>query len=290
MAVLDNTITTDDVNYSLDVELIQNFNQDVDVLENILGIVSPEVVAAGTALYQLTVDGELDATEHEEGDEVALSKYTVTKGDAITVAPKPYRKLTSAETILQSGYEAAVLKTDQKMLAHVRSDIMSDFYTYLANGTGEASGTSLQAALAQADAELYDTLENNADATSRAIHFVNRFDIADYLGQATITTQDAFGMSYIQNFLGLSDVIVSSKVPSGTIYVTPAENLHLYGIDFGSLSQAGLDYTVYDGSLIGVQHTGAYDRFSGETHVVSGAKLFAEVLDYIVVGTIATEA
>lgn len=290
MAVLDNTITTDDVNYSLDIELIQNFNSDVDVLENILGIVSPEVVAAGTALYPLTIDGALDTTEREEGDEVPLSHYTVTKGDPVTVAPKAYRKLTTAEAILQSGYEAAVLKTDQKMLSNVRADIMADFFDQLAEGTGTASGTKLQDTLANVDATLYDALEENADATSRIIHFVNRFDIAEYLGEATIVTQNAFGMSYIEGFLGLTDIIVSSKVPQGTVYAVPAENLHLYGIDFGALSQAGLDYTVYDGSLIGVQHTGAYDRFSGETHMASGAKLFAEYLSYIVVGTIATEA
>ena len=102
MTVLTNTTTTDDIEYALDVEMITNFNQDVDKLSEFRGIVSPEVLAAGTALYQYTVSGELDATARAEGDEVALSKYTLVKGDAVELELKAYRKLTSAEAILRS--------------------------------------------------------------------------------------------------------------------------------------------------------------------------------------------
>lgn len=290
MTVLDNTTTTEDIDYALDVEMLQNFNQDMDQLQEFLGIVSPEVMAAGTALYQYTIDGALDETERAEGDEVPLSKYTLTKGDAIELAPKAYRKLTTAEAVLKSGYERAVVRTDTKMLNDVRGSILADLFGYLANGTGEASGTSFQDALAQTDAVLADAMEENNDAPGTIVHFVNRFDIADYLGKATVSTQTAFGMTYIQSFLGIDNIFVTSKVDEGTIYATPAENLHLYGIDFGALSQAGLSYTTYDGSLIGVNHEPAYDRVSAQTHVLSGATIIAEILDYIVKGTVAEEA
>ena len=158
MTVLTNTTTTDDIEYALDVEMITNFNQDVDKLAELLGIVSPEVLHAGTALYQYTVSGSLDTTERAEGDEVALSKYTLAKGDAIELAPTAYRKLTTAEAVLRSGYEPAVLRTDKKMLQDVRAAIMTDFFGYLANGTGEATGTTFQMALAQAEKCLVEAM------------------------------------------------------------------------------------------------------------------------------------
>ena len=287
MAVLTNTTTTEDIDYALDVEMITNFNQDVDKLAELLGIVSPEVLHAGTALYQYTVSGSLDTTERAEGDEVALSKYTLTKGDAIELSPTAYRKLTTAEAVLRSGYEPAVLRTDKKMLQDVRAAIMDGFFGYLANGTGSATGTTLQMALAQADAVLSATMEANSDSSERVIHFVNTYDVADYLGSATVSTQTAFGMTYIENFLGITDIFVTSKVDQGTLYAVPTENLHLYGADFSELSSAGLGYTTYDGSLIGVNHEADYSRVSCITNVLSGALLLAEITDYIVISTIA---
>ena len=58
----------------------------------------------------------------------------------------------------------------------------------------------------------------------------------------------------------------------------------------GALGQAGLSYNVQAGSLIGVAHEAAYDRVSAETHVVTGATLFPEVVDYIVKGTVEAAA
>lgn len=286
MAVLTNTTTSEDIEYSLDVEMITNFNQDVNQLTDLLGIVSPEVMHAGQALYQYKVEGSLDGTAYTEGDEVPLSKYTLAKGEAIELTTTPYRKLTTVQAIQRSGYEAAVVRTDAKMLQDVRADIVDTFFDYLANGTGAATGTTFQMALAQADAVLMDAMEANHDSAERIIHFVNRFDVADYLGTAQVTTQNAFGMTYIESFLGVSDVFVTSKVEQGTLYAVPAENLHLYGADFGELSRAGLSYTTYDGSLIGVAHQPAYSRVSCETHVLSGALLLAEITDYIVKATI----
>lgn len=75
---------------------------------------------------------------------------------------------------------------------------------------------------------------------------------------------------------------MTSKVPKGTVFVTPAENVHMYGVDFGALSQAGLDYTVYEGSLIGVNHQPVYNRVSAETNVLTGATLLPEIVNYIV--------
>lgn len=290
MAVITNTITTADTVAALDVQASLNFMGEYDKLAEILGIVAPEVVAAGTALYQYEITGALNAATVAEGDEVPLSKYSVAKRPVGDVALKKYRKMTTAEAILKGGFENAVMKTDQKMLSHVRADIVSEFFGFLANGTTTATGTGLQAALANADAQLQVKLEANGDEGGQFVHFVNPLDVAAYLGNAPISTNTAFGMTYLQDFLGIQNVVVTAKVAQGTFYVTPAENLHMYGVDFGALAQAGLAYNVQAGSLIGVAHEAEYNRVSAETHIVTGATLIAEVLDYIVKGTVEAAA
>lgn len=290
MAVLTNTVTTADVVSALDVQASINFMGEYDKLAEILGIVAPEVVAAGTALYQYEVTGTLNAVSVAEGDEVPLSKYAVEKKHVGDVEIKKYRKMTTAEAILKSGFENAVMNTDQKMLGHVRSGIVTQFFGYLANGTTTASGTGLQAALANADAQLQTKMEANNDEGGTFVHFVNPLDVAAYVGSAPISTNTAFGMTYLQDFLGIQNVVVTAKVAQGTFYVTPAENLHMYAVDFGALSQAGLAYDVQAGSLIGVHHDAEYGRVSAETHIVTGATLIAEVLDYIVKGSVEAAA
>lgn len=277
-----NTTKAEDIEHALDVEMAANFNQEYDRLADVLGIVSPEVVAAGTAMYQYAVTGALDGAEVAEGDEVPLSKYTVEKTPIGEIELKPYRKVTTAQAVLKSGYVNSIVRTDKAMMKDVRANIVGKFFAFLGNGTSGAVGSTLQAALAQADAVLDDEMEKAGDKAERVCHFVNRFDIADHLATANVTTQTVFGMTYIKSFLGVDDIFVTSKVPKGTVFVTPAENIHMYGVDFGALSQAGLNYTVYEGSLIGVNHQPVYNRVSAETNVLTGATLLPEITNYIV--------
>lgn len=312
MGALNNVSDSQALNASMDQEFIANFQHDRDRLAEILGIFGTETLAAGTTLKMLKIAGELndgktegskesDAGEapvtlgsssgaaYVEGDVVALSKFTAVYEPVGEISAKPYRRATTAKAIQQSGYVNAVLKTDRKMLSLVRSGIVSDFFGFLKNGTGAATGKGLQAALAKVDAALGDAIENAGDGVNRVIHFVNRQDAADYLGNATITDQNVFGMTYLQNFLGVADVFITSKVEQGSLFATPVENIHLFGIDFSALAQAGLSYSTDQGGLIGVAHTPAYDRVSAETHVLCGCTMFPEVKDYIVKGTITTK-
>lgn len=286
MAVLEKTVLAENIAVAQDIEMIQNFKGDLDRLTEILGIFGPEVVAAGTTMYQYSVTGTLNAATVAEGDEVPLSEYEVDKTPVASITVKPYRKLTTAQAILKGGYENAIAKTDRKMLSQVRNGIVSDFFTFLGTGTGTATGAGLQAAFAQGDAELRDTMETNGDAADALVHFVNPFDIADYLAGAEVTVQNVFGMQYLQSFMGVENIFITNKVAKGTMYVTPVENIHLYGVDFGALGDAGLTYTVQDGSLIGVHHVPAYNRTSAETYVLTGALMLAEIKDYIVKVTI----
>lgn len=299
MAALDGTITSEQLNAALSIEMVQNFKQDYDRLAEILGVFAPEVRQAGSTIYQLEITGSLDdeagdesssGEGYVEGDVVTPSQYSSTKTAVAEVAPKPYRKLTTAAAILEAGYEQAILRTDQKMLNHVRAAILGDFFDALANGTSSTSGDDLQYAIAMADATLGNAMEDNGDSAGTIVHFINRMDAAEWLGAANITTQTAFGLGYLAAFLGFENVFLTSQVPEGTVYVTPAENIHVYGLDFDALGNAGLDYVSEDSGLIGVNHSPAYDRVSAETNVVCGMAVVPEVTSYIVSATIGAEA
>lgn len=286
----ENIITAADLCTGLDIEFVCNFNGDVDRLGDLLGMFEVDTRQAGTALYQYKVSGSLNTATPAEGEATPLSKYTLTKKAVGELAPKRYAKATTAEGILKSGYENAIARTDKKFGNQLRKQVWDDFFTYLAKGTGKASGTGLQAALAKADATLEDTLETNGDAGATLIHFVNRQDIADYLATAEVTLQTVFGITYIQNFLGVENIFVTNAVAAGTIYVTAVENIHIYGIDFSALGAAGLEYETDASGLIGVHHVADYDKGSAETFAMLGMDVIPEVLDYIVVGAIADAA
>lgn len=291
MAALSNTVTTTEMNAALDSEFISNFKGEYDRLAEILGIFTPETMQAGQVLNQIKITGALeDAASYVEGDEVALSKYKAEKIPVDQVKVEPYRKLTTADAINKAGYEVAVLRTDAKMVSNVRAKIVDKFFAFLKNGTGTATAKTLQAALAKVDATLGDTMETNGDEGSNLVHFVNRQDAADYLGDAAITTQTLFGMTYLQDFLGVQRVFLTNKVEEGNVLVTPVENIHIYGLDFANLASAGLPYMTDGNGLIGVVHNPAYNRVSVETNVINGTVMMPEIQDYIVKGTIAPGA
>ena len=203
----------------------------------------------------------------------------------------PYRKVTSAAAIQKSGYEVAVLRTDQKMVNQLRAQNVTDFFTFLTKGTGTSTAaTTLQGALANADASLGDAMESNGDSAGRLVHFVNRQDVAEYLGTKEVTTQTLYGMTYMENFLGVEHTFVTSKVTAGTLWVTPAENIHIFALDFSELAKGGLVYEQDANGLIGVHHGPAYDHVSVETNVLNGTLLFPEIKNYIVKGTFAPTA
>ena len=300
MTAYDNIITRADVVAALDEEVITNFRGEYERFAELIGLFGVETMPAGTALYQLQITGALDNTStgaagtsgtgYVEGDFIKRSKYAVQKVPYGEIAFAPYAKQTTAQAILKGGFEQAVLRTDAKMLAQMRAAIITDMFTALNNGTGTATGVGLQAALAMADAALGNALETNGDEGGKVVHFVNREDAAEYLGNAPVTVQTAFGLTYLASFLGVENVILTNKIAKGNLIVTPAENIHVYGLDFNSLGEAGLVYESDDMGLIGAHHAADYDHASAETYAVRGATFLPEILNYIIKGTVAASA
>ena len=77
---------------------------------------------------------------------------------------------------------------------------------------------------------------------------------------------------------------MTSKIPSGKVFATPAENIVLYYIDVtdSDFNKAGFDF-VTDGetNLVGVDISNVSNRMVSEMVMVYGIGLFAEYLDGI---------
>lgn len=267
-----------------DVDFTERFSKGIDTLMAMLGVTRKQEKRAGEVLKVYKATGTLESGVVAEGEVIPLSKYQTTYEAIGEAVLNKWRKVTTAEAISSKGYGQAVNDTNDKMLKDIQKGVRTSFVNFLATGTGEAAGTGLQATLAQAWGQLQVLFE---DTSVQSVYFMNPLDVADYLGGAQISTQTAFGMSYIENFLGLGTVILASDVPKGKLYATAAENIVLYYIPVTSADMAqAFDLTSDATGLIGI-HTGpTYDNLSAETVAASGVGLFAEKLDGIVVGTI----
>ena len=239
---------------------------------------------AGYALKAYKAVGTLQNGNVAEGDTIPLSLYETEPVDFGEIVLKKWRKATSAEAIIEKGYDQAVTMTTDKMLSDVQKGIRSDFFSFLATGTGEASGATFQAALANAWGQLQILFE---DDTVSAVHFMNPLDVAEYLGTASITTQTAFGMKYVEDFMGLGKTFFNSSVPKGKIYSTAAENLIAYYIPAnGADLDEAFSFTTDETGYIGIHEAADYTNMTASDTVISGIKLMAERIDGVVVGTI----
>lgn len=267
-----------------DVDFTERFSKGIDTLMAMLGVTRKQEKRAGEVLKVYKATGTLESGVVAEGEVIPLSKYQTTYEAIGEAVLNKWRKVTTAEAISSKGFGQAVNDTNDKMLKDIQKGVRTSFVNFLATGTGEVAGAGLQATLAQAWGKLQVLFE---DTSVQSVYFMNPLDVADYLGGAQISTQTAFGMSYIENFLGLGTVILASDVPKGKLYATAAENIVLYYIPVTSADMAqAFDLTSDATGLIGI-HTGpTYDNLSAETVAASGVGLFAEKLDGIVVGTI----
>lgn len=271
-----------------EVDFVTQFSHNsLKKLIETLGVTRLIPMMEGTTMYVYETTGTLQDGNVAEGEVIPLSQYETTKKAVGEITLKKWRKAVSAEAIKKSGYQAAVVATDQSILRNVQTGIRTDLFSFL-NGSIEgsvtATGAGLQAALAAAWGQLQVIFE---DDEAQAVFFLNPLDVADYLGTATVTVQTAFGMQYIENFLGLGTVVLSGRITKGAFIATAKENLIMYYLTMtGDLANAfslTTDETGYIGIKSGYQNE---ERAQIESLVMSGIQFLVEYAAGIVKGTI----
>ena len=279
-----NLIKKEDLARAREIDFAYRFGESIKKLMEALGVTRKIPKQAGTVLKAYKATGTLQDGAVAEGETIPLSKYKTEPVALAEIVLKKWRKATSAEAIVERGYNQAVVMTKEAMLKDVQKGIRKDFFDFLATGTGEAEGSTFQAALANAWGQLQVLFE---DDEIQSVYFMNPLDVADYLATANISLQNAFGMTYVKDFLGLGTVIFNSSVPKGKIFATAADNLVLYYIPVnGADLNEAFDFTSDATGLIGVHESPDYTNMTASDTVVSGIALFAERIDGIVVATI----
>lgn len=283
-----NLITKDEMAKVREVDFVTQFaHNSLAKLLEVLGVTRKIPMMEGTTMYVYSTTGTLQSGAVDEGDIIPLSQYETTKTPVGEITLKKWRKAVSAEAIKKSGYNASVLETDAAMLKDVQAGIRADFFSFLngtITGSTSATGATLQEALADAWGQLQVKFE---DDTAEAVYFVNPLDVADYLASANITVQTAFGMNYVEDFLGLGTLIMSSRITAKTFVATAKENLVLYYLtvngDIANAFSLTADETGYIGIKSGYQNE---ERAQIESLVMSGIDLFVEYAAGVVKGTI----
>lgn len=285
MAAETNTIMQADLARVRMVDFNYQFTGSLRKLLETLGVTRKIAVQEGAALKALKVTGTLQSGVVAEGELIPLSKYETEEVPKGEVVLHKWRKATTAEAILKGGYDQAVGATTDKMVKDIQKTIRSNLFTFMATGTGTATGATLQAALANAWGKLAVLFEDDAVET---VYFLNPMNVSDYLGTAQVTMQTAFGMNYIENFLGLGTVFFNSSVPEGKFYATAKENIIAYYVNVAAGDiKAAFNLTTDETGYIGINEYTDNDTARVLDLVMSGVTFFPERIDGIVVGTIA---
>lgn len=290
-----NTTMTTDISVNVrEIDFVSRFTRNIESLNEILGIMRPVRKTLGTKLVASTAKVTLQNGAVGEGEEVPLSKAVVTPKVYEDITLEKYRKAVTAEAVAKFGPEIAAQKTDDAFIMELQGNVLDRFYTFLQTGTLKGSEATFQMAVSMAVAKVKDKFKKLRLDYGNIVAFVNTLDAGRYLGGANITVQQANGIEYVKDFLGVQTMIITSEIPENTVIAIPADNIVEYYIDpaDGGFQALGLDYTTSNGdtNLIGVHKEGNYGRVMGETHAVMGIKLFAEYIDAIAVYTIAAAA
>lgn len=236
--------------------------------------------------------GSSSGRRYVEGDEVALTEFKLERVFLGKSVFFPYRTRITAQAIQDGGFENAFMRFTERLYRNLKSDTVSDIFNWInlfdePTIASPAAGSTwnLQQMLAHTEDTLLNTLEANRENDSDFIHFLNRSDVYDYLADATITTQDLFGMTYLENFLGINRIFLSNRITKGTMVATPVSNLRSYGIDFAELAKGDIEYQTDGSGIIGFAYDKAMSHVSTEIHAIRTLTITPEKEPFVVRGS-----
>jgi hypothetical protein len=277
-----------------EVDFVTRFGDNWEALRNILGIMRPIRKAPGSRLISYTASVALESGNVGPGEVIPYSKATITQATMADLEVEKYAKAVPIEDIAKYGAAIAIEKSDDAFLNELQKTVMGRFYTFLNTGSLTNVAATWQAALAKAQGLVLDKFATMNKTVTEVVGFANILDAYDYLGTANITVQTAFGLTYIENFMGYRTLFLlpAAQIARGEVLATPVENIDLYYIDPGDseFARAGLDYTTQgETNLIGFHVQGNYTTAVGESFALMGMALWAEYLDGISIVSVGTE-
>lgn len=285
-------IKTADIQVSArQIDFVTSFARNWEALREIMGITRPIKKIPGAVLKTKYAEGTLESGKVAEGEKIPRSKIVIKEKTYKEMTIEKYSKEVTIEAIKDHGYDAAVGMTDEEFLVELQENVTTRFYDMLKTGTLRQAYPTFQLAMAMSIGKVKNKFKSMHKNVTGIAVFVNILDAYEYLGMSELTVQTAFGMQYIEGFLGADIVFLSSdeEIPQGTICATPVNNLISYYVDpeDSDFKKAGLNY-VTDGetNLVGFAVKGDYDTATSVAYAIMGFELMAEYLDGVAVTTI----
>ncbi len=272
------------------VDFVNQFTQNLSTLLSALGVLRKQPLTAGSQvkIYKsevTKVDGNVP-----EGEVIPLSKVTRKLADTKELTFQKYRKLTPMEAIQRAGgITPAIVDTDAKLMRSVQDDLKGTLFGYITKNDAsktKAEGKNFQEAMAAALGEMAVKWEGYS---IQKVAFANPLDFYKHLGSQAITVQSAFGLQYVQNFLGFNTIIMSEAVPQDLIATTASNNINYYYAPISSLG-ALFNMQTDETGLIGVTHAAINNNLTYETVITLSNLLLTERLDGIVLSSIKAPA
>lgn len=278
------TVITTDLEPAISIDFASRLSTNINELQRVLGIVDMEPMNAGQTVKIYKTKKTNSPAQVGEGEVIPLTHFERKLANTIELTLNKYRKSTTAEAIQRSGRSVAINKTDNLLLNSIQAEIKSNFFKEIAKGTGTATGETLQSTLANT----WDALKKYyQDMDATPIYFVSSTDVAQYLGTAQVTTQTAFGLTYIENFLGLGTTFVTPSLEKGKVIATAKENLNGVYVpaNTGDVATA-FNLTADSTGFVGMVHSVGTDTASVNTLAMAGVVFYPEFIDGVIVGTI----
>lgn len=271
------------------LDFVTRFGANWELLMNLYGIMRPIEKAPGTRLrtHKAVMKDSALQTSPAEGVNITPTEFGVEEILLDDLTVEKYKKTTTVEAVEKYGAEIAIQKTDDEFLNQLQFGVQNKFYTFLKTGTLAGKAQTIQSALALAKGAVLEKFADMQKTVTEVVGFANIYEVYDALGDATLSTQTLFGLTYVENFLGYKTLfLVPDKILQNKVIATPVENLVCYftnpsNSDFAKL---GLNYTV-DGEtpLIGFATQGNYDNATGSAYALMGIRLLCEYIDGICV-------
>lgn len=270
------------------VDFVSRFTRGINLLQVIFPNIRFMEHKPGEQLYSRKAEVTLNTSSVGEGEEIPYNAVTFTNVPVGEITWDKQAVGITIEAINKAGYEATVQAADDDMLYKLQNKIAGSLMTFIQTGTltSAYATTNFQMAAAEAIGQVANAWENMNLGYSEIIGFANTLDVYRALGTSQITVQREFGFEYIKDFLGFSKLFMTSKIPSGTIVATPAENIVLDYINAANsdFAKAGFNF-ITDGerNLIGVSIDAVTNKAVSEMVMISGIGLRAEYLNGIAV-------
>ena len=256
------------------------FGNSLRGLLDALGVHRQFPMRVGDRIQVYKTVATIDGAPVKKGDIIPLSEVKVEPAEPKELKYVKKRKAVAFEDVQKYGTERAITMTDEALIRAVQKEIKSDIFANIKAAQKTAEGVGLQGALAQGWGNVQTIFEDDG---AEVVAFVNPLDVADYLGNASVTMQKEFGLNYLTNFLGADVAIVTPQVEKGVAYVTAVENL-IFGYADLQNGEAAREFDLItdETGLVGIRREQTGDRLTSETTVVASGVLTAERLDGVV--------